>query len=128
MSANPKWGAGPWDDEPDSLDWTDEATGLLCYIVRNQHSGSLLGYVRVPTGHPCHGKHYDDIDINAHGGLTFSGDKKRDGDYWIGFDCAHINDLIPGVRGFCERDATYKNIAYVRRECESIARQIKEAS
>ena len=128
MSARAKWGSGPWDDEPDSMEWTDEATGLLCYIVRNHYSGSLLGYVRVPASHPYHGKHYDAIDIEAHGGLTFSGDKKSDGDYWLGFDCAHICDVAPGMSDLCDHYATYKDIRFVRRECESIARQIKEAS
>lgn len=36
--------------------------------------GYANGYVAVPTGHPLHGKHYDEADevIDIHGGLTFS--------------------------------------------------------
>lgn len=30
------------------------------------------GYVVIPVGHPAHGKHYDSIDVEVHGGLTFS--------------------------------------------------------
>ena len=31
------------------------------------------GYVLIPIGHPLHGKNYDDINVNVHGGLIFSG-------------------------------------------------------
>ena len=30
------------------------------------------GYAVIPEGHKFHGKHYDEIDVNVHGGLTFS--------------------------------------------------------
>lgn len=128
MSANTKWGAGPWDDEPDTDQWTDEATGLQCYVVRNKFSGSWLGYVMVPVGHPMHGKGYSELEIDAHGGLTYSGDKKGDGGHWLGFDCAHLGDLSPGLHDYAEHGDRYRDIGYVRHECESIARQIKEAS
>lgn len=70
------WGDGPWAAEPDKRQWLDEATGLPCLIVRGP-SGALCGYVGVPRGHPCHGKHYDAVyeiveDLDIHGGLTFS--------------------------------------------------------
>ena len=29
------------------------------------------GYVLIPQGHPLHGKHYDEIDVDVHCGLTF---------------------------------------------------------
>ena len=75
------------------------------------------GYVIIPEGHPMHGKHYDDIKVDVHGGLTFCGlvdmngmivtesfygDKnvmhwdevtKEDARGWIvGFDTAHYRD------------------------------------
>lgn len=53
------WDAGPWDGEPDKAQWTDEATGLPCLIVRNR-MGALCGYVGVPAAHPWHGKDYSD--------------------------------------------------------------------
>ena len=127
MSANPKWGYGPWDDEPDTAEWTDETTDLRCYIVRNKFSGSWLGYVMVPVGHPMHGKGYDDLDLRVHGGVTFSGDKKGDGAHWLGFDCAHAGDLIPVLDPF-ELDDQYRDIDYVKSECADLARQIKDAS
>lgn len=79
---------GPWDDEPDKVQWVDAATDLDCLAVRN-HFGAWCGYVGVPPGHPFHGKHYDEclIDcgeeygcwvhrpndaVEVHGGLTFA--------------------------------------------------------
>lgn len=44
-----KWGPGPWDGEPDKMQWTDPATGLDCLIVRNT-LGALCGYVGVTPG------------------------------------------------------------------------------
>ena len=65
------WGPGPWQEEPDKRQWQDEATGLPCLIVRN-NGGALCGYVGVPKGHPDHGKDYDAVDVDVHGGLTFA--------------------------------------------------------
>jgi hypothetical protein len=108
-------GDGPWRDEPDKVQWVDEATDLDCLVVRN-HSGALCGYVGVPPGHPWHGVDYSSIEPfpGVHGELTFS-DFCREGVdheteaaichvpepgrpdhvWWIGFDCAHAWDLVP---------------------------------
>ena len=37
-----QWGEGPWQDEPDKIQWQDEETGLPCLIVRG-HMGFLCG-------------------------------------------------------------------------------------
>jgi hypothetical protein len=69
------WKRGPWNDEPDKIQWQDEATGLPCLIVRGP-SGALCGYVGVAPDHPWHGKGYDELhevaDIEVHWGLTFA--------------------------------------------------------
>lgn len=128
-----RWEAGPWEDEPDKLEWRDESTGLPCLIVRGP-VGALCGYVAVSPGHPWHGKHYDGCDADVHGGLTYS-DKcagaichaakpgEPDDVWWLGFDCAHLGDFIPGIRDRFEA-TTYKDIAYVRRECATLAGQV----
>lgn len=54
------WGIGPWQDEPDHIEWTDERTGLPCRIIRNMMFGHLCGYVGVPPTHPYFGWGYDD--------------------------------------------------------------------
>lgn len=88
-----EWGKGPWQDEPDKRQWTDEATGLPSLIVRGP-VGALCGYVGVTEGHPLFGAgymddkvlpcgsdcgddwHYEcrpDAALSVHGGVTFSG-------------------------------------------------------
>lgn len=51
--------AGPWDAEPDKVQWIDEETGLDCLIVRNR-LGALCGYVGVGPDHPYHGIEYNE--------------------------------------------------------------------
>ncbi len=104
---------GPWNDEPDKAVWVDEVTGLDAMIHRNP-MGALCGYVGVGLDHPWHGKDYDTINPDVHGGLTFA-DGCAEGDdpaigvchiplpgrpddvWWFGFDCGHYMDVIPGM-------------------------------
>lgn len=77
------------------------------YLVLQMPMGHLCGYVKVPSTHRFYGKDYDSIDVDCHGGLTYS--YKSDGKpfkldqkpnfgsyftkgYWIGFDYAHSGD------------------------------------
>src|SRR4051812_44340660 len=99
------WGPGDWQDEPDKVQWQDEATGLPCLIVRGP-SGALCGYVGVAEGHPLFAKEYSSADVEVHGGLTFAdfcqqttnearhvchvpAPGEPDHVWWFGFDCAH---------------------------------------
>ena len=131
------WPSGPWDDEPDKLSWTTEA-GLPGLIVRNG-SGALCGYVGVTAEHPAYRKDCDSVgrDINVHGGLTYANKcggaichvpepGKSDDVWWFGFDCAHSGDLVPAFerRGYGSYGALYCAVPYVRREVESLARQM----
>jgi hypothetical protein len=65
------WPKGEWDNEPDKIQWVDPTTNLPCLMVRN-HSGAWCGYVGVAEGHPAFGVHYDRVNVEVHGGLTFS--------------------------------------------------------
>lgn len=113
---------GPWLDEPDKVQWYDEATGMACLIVRN-HSGALCGYAGVEPGHPWHGidygscvqgcdddwcEHRPDSLTQVHGGLTYAAGCQVNGKvchvpaegrshdvWWFGFDCAHYLDVVP---------------------------------
>jgi len=136
------WGPGPWQSEPDRKEWRHK--GLPCLIVRN-HLGALCGYVAVSPGHPWHRKHYDDIDADVHGGLTFSAPCREgspichvpqpgesDDVWWVGFDCNHGEDLAPGIRANLPPELhwtgdVYRNINYVQLEVEDLARQALEA-
>jgi len=135
---------GPWDDEPDKIQWTTKA-GLPGLIVRNS-IGSLCGYAAVNPGHPLHGTDYDKAqatyEITAHGGLTYSNTCQADGPichtpepgqpddvWWFGFDCAHGNDASPGleyVMGYFSFTRTYRDIHYVTEEVENLAQQLAD--
>jgi thiol-disulfide isomerase/thioredoxin len=106
-----KWPNGEWDNEPDKVEWRDDATGYPC-IARRGLSGSWCGYVAVPPGHELHGKDYNDVDVIVHGGLTYADvcaediergvchkplDGESDDVWWFGFDCAHCFDFMPAL-------------------------------
>lgn len=129
------WGDGEWQSEPDERQWQDEVTGLPCLIVRSQ-TGALCGYVGVPHDHPAYGVSYDDVDVDVHGGLTFAGDEIHyqvtenvpDNVWWLGFDCSHFMDFSPAFKfiGYHQQGTSYRTIAYVTSECQSLAKQLKE--
>lgn len=144
--AKDAWGAGPWQAEPDKLQWKTRA-GLVGLIVRSISSGGLCGYVGVPPGHPVHGKDYSDVDADVHGGLTFGSGCSPGGlvchvaergepehVFWFGFDCAHSGDLSPAQEAFFrsrlpglargEEFCVYRDVRYVRREVERLAEQL----
>lgn len=99
------WARGPWDDEPDRVDWTHAS--LPCFVLRNHH-GAWCGYVGVAAGHPAYGLGYHDVDVEVHGGLSYSAPcsppichvpapGEPDEVYWFGFDCGHGFDIMPGI-------------------------------
>lgn len=144
------WGEGPWQSEPDRVQWTDEATGLVCLVKRNGRvTGALCGYVGVPPGHPAHGltASWDDerhSKIDVHGGVTYGAECDDDPQlgichvpepgqadhlWWIGFDCAHCWDMSPRMNAQLPadlrlRDETYRTVDYVKAECIKLASQL----
>lgn len=134
------WGEGEWQHEPDHKNWKDAATGLPCLAHRHPSSGHWCGYVAVPPGHPAHGKSYDDVLVEVHGGLTYANEcagdichvpepGEPDNVFWLGFDCAHAGDLIPRASRedkaiFSSYGETYKPLSYVESECAALAQQL----
>lgn len=127
----------PWVDEPDER---DGSFGDVPWVLRRGPEGlrHWCGYIAIPPGHPWHGLDYDSVPADVHGGLTYAtGDARSDfphlpGGWWIGFDCAHLGDLVPGmVTGRFARVSTpgetYKTIEHAQREVESLGRQVAEA-
>ena len=149
------WDAGPWDDEPDRIQWTDDATGLPCLILRNR-SGAWCGYVGVAIDHPWASAEYgSDIPADVHGGVSYraacDGDPQTgichvpepgqpDHAFWIGFDCQHCYDFAPGAaareRAYMPRHlqarlgemVEYRDERYARAETRKLAAQAKEAA
>ncbi len=112
----------PWDLEPRGpIEWNDEATGYQC-VARRGGSGAWCGYVAVPEDHPAFGLDYEDplvVDIDVHGGLTYSGERG------FGFDCAHYGDLVPSLwKYFGAYGGEYRDLDYVKAEVSNLARQL----
>lgn len=138
------WGEGSWLTEPDRVEWKDELTGFPCLAHRQMHSGHWCGYVAVPPGHPVHGKDYELVNVEVHGGLTYGREchgeichKAKPGEpddvWWLGFDCTHGVDIAPAYarrKRLCgwptSGYASYKNLDYVKRECAELAKQLAE--
>lgn len=135
------WGPGPWQDEPDRVEW--EHNGFPCLMRRNmQVTGSWCGYVAVPEEHPAFEKGYGYLDVSAHGGLTYSDHcdgevchtpkpGASDNVWWLGFDCAHAGDLSPkmevltGRMGFPDLSwQRYRDLDWVKKEVEHLADQL----
>ena len=140
-----KWGKGPWNDEPqDKIQWLDEASNLPC-IAKRGPLGAWCGYVGVPAGHSFYRMDYNDVDIDQpHGGLTYADFCMADVDeehaichvvepgepddvWWLGFDCAHANDVIPGLDHHLQLydiGRVYRTLDYVREECRQFAARL----
>lgn len=128
------WPAGPWDSEPDRVDF--HHAGFACLALRAGRQGNWCGYVGVPKDHPAYGGDYNDLDVQVHGGLTYGSacDGERichvpapgesDDLWWLGFDCLHFRDRAPGFSFHADPDAEYRTLTYVRNEIESLADQL----
>jgi hypothetical protein len=97
------WPKGPWDDEPDRVDWRT-AAGYPAIALRHS-SGHWCGYVGVPVGHPAY-ENGDECVVDVHGGVTYAAKCSgrichipapgESGDvFWLGFDFAHSGDASP---------------------------------
>ena len=56
--------------------WKDR--GFICFIFRHPTFDTFNGYIVIPPLHPWYNKHYDSIDVQVHGGLTFSDEIKAE--------------------------------------------------
>jgi len=91
------WGEGPWTIEPDKIVWTDESTGLPCMVRRNERVGHLCGYVAIAEGHPLFERDFGqmDPDLDVHGRIEHH-----------------------------SRDESYRDVHYVRAQCQQLAAQL----
>lgn len=115
--------------------------GLLYYILNlGTHP---VAYIKIPKGHILFNKDYDDIyeevDIDVHGGLTYSNDhlyisetQKIEG-WFIGWDYAHYGDyagyeeMFPeNIRTGGKRWTTEEIFAEVKEACYQIQKMQKK--
>ena len=107
--------------EGDELLWNHTCSNgviIECSIHRNGVK-ALCGYITLSPDNKLYGVGYDDLDLQAHGGLTYNS-YDNNNNWVIGFDCAHYQDLSPyfllneeekysfGQRG------TYRDMKYVK--------------
>jgi hypothetical protein len=148
-----EWPAGEWDNEPDKVQWTDEATGLVCLLHRSEF-GHWCGYVGLPPSHPLYERSYEDIyenvaNLGVHGGVTYSEACAPDHDpvtgrgvchvpepgepdnlWWIGFDCGHAHDASPGMLKYSALvpiqlfGKVYRKMAYAKEQTRALAQQL----
>lgn len=143
------WGPGPWQDEPDKVQWEDPETGLPCLVRRSPFGGNWCGYVAIPPGHLWYGD-AGELPVSVHGGLTFAGfcddDKEHgichipeegepDPAFWVGFDCGHAYDVMPAMEAReCRNygwpalrfgDEEYRTLEYIQEQCALLAAQVK---
>lgn len=146
-----RWGPGPWQDEPDRVQF--HAHDLPCLLLRGPFGG-WNGYVALPYDHPWYGANEYDMPVEVHGGITYSaledaesimawqGDEASadpvcDPPWWVGFDCAHAWDIQPGMEAFLvalmggahtsRATQEYRTLDFARRATEFLAQQIQEA-
>lgn len=140
-----EWAEGPWTNEPDRVEWRTLGSELPRMVLRGPR-GSWCGYVGVPGGHWAFGRTWEDDCIGVlqvHGGVTYGSEcageichvpraGETDHVWWIGFDCAHAGDLLPGTdalirklgKDFFISGEVYRDLDYVARATEELARQL----
>lgn len=124
-------------------------SGALCGYagVSAAHPDHGIGYNECPQG--CEDgwcEHSPESRYKVHGGLTYAAACQVDGPvchvpepgepddvWWFGFDCSHAGDYSPGSESRCPPNlraeaygihGTYRDLAYVRAQVESLAAQL----
>lgn len=98
--------------------FVDPYTGYTCYLrlVTVGDRSHWCGYVSIPKGHPMYGQPSTSAlfdSLKVHGGITFA-EFVEDGQYMVGFDCAHAAD-----------DFDPKSWQYARMEAGKLCQQLK---
>jgi len=99
----------------------------ICEIKRHERYYTLNGYVYLPKRHKLWKQDYNSIDVDVHGGLTYS---NRHGAYWvIGFDCNHAGDLMPKyieIPAIDFSDDVYRTWDYVLNQLDDLTKQLNQ--
>ena len=136
-------------NDPDRVLSHGEHEGYT-WVVMHNNMGFRCGYVRLPLGHPWHGKLTTYlVNVEVHGGITYAGPSDPrpyavlshvvalyavgdDDGWWIGFDCAHGWDApdpaLPGRHHTCISHRYFppdgvRSQEYVEAECRSLCEE-----
>lgn len=133
------WRPGPWDDEPDKVQWIDEATGFHCIVLRQ--ASHWCGYVGLPAGHPWReGEAPDGVpgvraEINygpnpcSDDGMICHDVEHEDDVHWLGFDVASGSQEPWECLGDRSWNSArpYHDLAYVRSATTNLAKAAASA-
>lgn len=112
--------------EGDECEWiySYDNVKIKCKIIRHHSMKHLCGYVLVDKNNELYKDHENHKDnLSVHGGITFDG--FIDGDFYIGFDCAHFGDLTTILDfEYPISRHVYRDKEYVIKETERLAKQI----
>lgn len=115
----------PWNETPNDEKFVYE--DYRCEVWQHPNLGYFCGYVMIPKDNKLFKVDYTDDkfpNLSIHGGITFS-DCDEDGNWWIGFDCGHFSDLVPGLLdNVSSENASYKGLAYVKRQLMGLIDQV----
>ncbi|MEN6512227.1 MAG: hypothetical protein ABFD00_10425 [Chloroherpetonaceae bacterium] len=139
------FGYGEWVEEPDCVSFN--YLGYECMVFRPIEfdnfikGGYLCGYVVLPNDYPLYGKNIDELNLECHGGITFSEFNET---HFISFDCAHCTDINPSLGIYWKKlvdsknynlpekefllsfKPTYKNVNFCINELKSLVNQLIE--
>jgi len=118
----------PWLNEPDIENFVYQ--GYECLLKRNM-LGCWLGYVHIPAS-SVWAQQQNFMLLDVHGGITYANLLPDQEDIFVlGFDCAHLGDIMPyaAEQGFFDPHAstsTYKTIDYARDALKHMVDQIHD--
>lgn len=85
-----------------------EVYGYNFYII--SYGTHPCCYIELPKEHKFYGKHYDDIEIECHDGLTYTENYLRgliENSWVIGWDYAHWNDYAGYYEEIFKNDSNF---------------------
>ncbi|UQF11345.1 hypothetical protein [Vagococcus lutrae] len=97
--------------------------GYQCLIKRVSGMGHLCGYVFIPFKHKRYATNSLENDLKVHGGITYC--DWLEGQWALGFDCAHFGDLVPNFNYTHTIFNTYRDMRFVQRELINLVKQLK---
>lgn len=111
-----------WETEGDFKEF--DYKGYKCQIKRHVYLKNLCGYVFLPKDHALASQDPFCLALAVHGGITYG--ELVGENYILGFDCAHCEDLVPGMHESLELPflQIYRSMQYVEEELKELVDQI----
>jgi hypothetical protein len=101
--------------------------GFICEVKRHPSLCHLCGYIQVPPNHPWFGKEY--VNVEVHGGITWSSKSEITQNWVLGFDCSHAGDIAwPSLMfgSIMDMDEEYRDWDYVKSQVNYLASKARK--